>query len=77
MKPKPFELQHDDHIWLTILGESWAIQQIDRHGDTMHLHLWRGYEPNLEFNSFVLSHWDWDAYCDAAVALLEMRYGGK
>ena len=38
--------QHDDHIWLTVDGEAWAIRYIDR----PFIGLWRGYWPNLGYN---------------------------
>lgn len=42
--------QHDDHIWLTLLGEAWAIRAIE--GDI--IWLWRGYQPDIEHMSV---HW--------------------
>ncbi|WFU43592.1 hypothetical protein QA640_14800 [Bradyrhizobium sp. CB82] len=62
--------QHDDHIWLTVRGEAWAIRRI--RGRTFHL--WRGYEPNLEFCAVDILDPDWDAYCAAAVELLRKQY---
>jgi hypothetical protein len=66
MKPEPFELQHDDHIWLTVNGEAWAIAAINR----PFIMLWRGYLPDLEFNLISMQDFDAEDYCDKAVALL-------
>jgi hypothetical protein len=59
--------QHDDHIWLTVYGEGWAIAK--RHGNQVLL--WRGYEPNLEWLAVEMADADWEAYADAALARLE------
>lgn len=61
--------QHDDHIWLTVYGEAWAIRRIQR-GRTLVIHLWRGYAPNLEFQAVEFQKVDWAGYCEAAVAML-------
>lgn len=69
------ELQHDDHIWLTILGEAWAIQAIHRYpGEAYLFRLWRGYEPNLEFTDMVLTNTNWERYCVACVAVMHKEY---
>jgi hypothetical protein len=65
-----FEEQHNDHIWLTIASEAWAIQSIE---DKM-MHLWRGWEPEVERMSIDLTRAKWDKYADAAVAFLKAAY---
>lgn len=60
------QAQHDDHIWLTIDGEGWAIYRIDGPLFT----LWRGFAPELEFLRVDLSHMDWTAYSNAAKSWL-------
>ena len=64
--------QHDDHIWLTVLGGAWAIKAMVRldHQNMLVMHLWRGYEPDLAYMTVALTNYDWAAYCDAAAALL-------
>lgn len=57
--------QYDDHIWLTVNGEAWAIKSINRRSDWPQgivLHLWRGYAPDLEFLNI------WIRYPDRWVA---------
>jgi hypothetical protein len=61
--------QHDDHIWLTWMGEGWAIRRIEY----PIIHLWRGYEPDLEYSAIDVSKVDWDAYCRMAVQMLSER----
>jgi hypothetical protein len=58
--------QHDDHIWLTVNGEGWAIHKMD----WPYLWLWRGYEPNIEHTFVEMSNFNAEAYCNKAVALL-------
>ena len=63
--------QHDDHCWLNVRGEGWAIRRIERAGSiTWRIHLWRGYEPDLEFCCVELENFDIRAYSDAAARLL-------
>jgi hypothetical protein len=62
--------QHDDHIWLSVRGEGWAIRAIEREHEAMIFHLWRGYEPDLEFATVEFTETNWPAYCEAAAALL-------
>lgn len=59
--------QHDDHIWLTVCGEAWAIQALE----WPIVFLWRGYEPNLEYFAVEISNFDADAYADKALAMLK------
>jgi hypothetical protein len=68
--------QHDDHIWLTVLGSAWAIQSLSKnpYGHTL-FHLWRGYEPNLEYLLLTVTENHWTEYCHKAVGLLEACYG--
>ena len=58
--------QHDDHIWLTVDGENWAIYFME----WPYIWLWRGYEPKLEFSVVEMSDFNAESYCDKAVALL-------
>jgi hypothetical protein len=58
--------QHDDHIWLTVNGEGWAIYQMK----WPHIWLWRGYYPNLQFTMVNMTEFDAKKYCDMAVKLL-------
>jgi hypothetical protein len=67
--------QHDDHIWVVVLGESWAIEGIRHKEDSTVFYLWRGYYPNIERSSAELKNWDWTSYCEAAVAVLYEHYG--
>lgn len=63
---KSNEAQHDDHIWLTVHGEAWAIR-------AMHwpvIWLWRGYWPDLEYTVVRLDNFNSDHYADAAVAMM-------
>jgi hypothetical protein len=65
-------MQHDDHVWVTVRGEAWAIRNIKRpYPDVMIFKLWRGHEPNLQFSWVILNDPDWRNYCEAAAALLE------
>ena len=59
--------QHDDHIWLTVDGEAWAIYRIR----WPIIFLWRGYAPNLEYFAVEMSEFDNDAYVAKAAAMLE------
>lgn len=58
--------QHDDHIWLTVNGEAWAIKWMD----WPYIWLWRGYYPDLEYSFVDLSNFDAEAYTKAALKLL-------
>jgi hypothetical protein len=58
--------QHDDHIWLTVGGENWAIYFMS----WPYIWLWRGYEPSLEFSVVEMSNFNADTYADKALALL-------
>ena len=63
------ELQHDSHCWLTLRGSAWKIRAIE---DKM-LMLWRGWRPEVEYDSLDLSQYtpaQWARYCDKAVELL-------
>jgi hypothetical protein len=62
--------QHDDHIWLVVLGESWAIRAIERCGTSVIFQLWRGYEPWLEYEIIEFIDPDWHRYCQEAVRML-------
>jgi hypothetical protein len=64
--------QHDDHIWLIVGGEPWAIRAIERCGSLV-FRLWRGYSPELEYLSVEMKNPDWDGYCEAAVEMLRAR----
>jgi hypothetical protein len=59
--------QHDDHIWLTVNSEAWAIRAIE----WPIIFLWRGYEPNLEYSAVEMSRFNAEAYADKAVAMLK------
>jgi hypothetical protein len=59
--------QHDDHIWLTINGEAWAINEII---GTL-IVLWRGYAPNIDWAFVETTGMNWAAYCEAAAARLK------
>jgi hypothetical protein len=63
--------QHDDHTWMTVMGQGWAIRRIERVNKTITFHLWRGYAPHLEFKFVQMVDPDWEAYCEAAVAMLD------
>src|SRR5215471_2906064 len=65
--------QHDDHIWITVAGEGWAIERIE--GPI--LHLWRGHAPDLEYATLDTSNVNWAHYCSAAVHLLRLRGVGQ
>jgi hypothetical protein len=60
--------QHDDHIWLKVMGEDWAIRAIDHQNSIFYL--WRGYHPDFEFLDVQIINVDWNAYCEAAVGML-------
>jgi hypothetical protein len=59
--------QHDDHIWLTVGGEAWAIKRIRQ----PYFYLWRGYWPNLEYTIVYMSEFDPVKYVERAVAQME------
>jgi hypothetical protein len=59
-------MQHDDHIWLTVRGESWAIQSIYKSW----IWLWRGYYPNIEVALLDVSGVDWVQYVNRAVFMI-------
>jgi hypothetical protein len=66
MFPPPLQ---DDHCWLTINGEAWAI----RRWRPPTLYLWRGYHPHLQYTVVDVDNMteeDWDNYCDKAVKLI-------
>jgi hypothetical protein len=63
--------QHDDHIWLVVHRECWAIRVIERRHGSMVFHLWRGYGPFLEFQSIEFITTDWPAYCEMASQMLQ------
>jgi hypothetical protein len=65
-------MQQDDHIWLTIAGEGWAIRAIHR----SIFYLWRGdfWSGTLELQTVDVADVDWDMYCDRAVKLLEEAF---
>lgn len=68
--------QHDDHIWLTVQGEAWAIRSIERIlPDEPRFELWRGYYPNIEFRRVWWPTKWWPVYMRAAASCLdrEMR----
>jgi hypothetical protein len=50
--------QHDDHCWLTVGGEGWAIHSM--YWPTVFL--WRGYSPNIELCAIDLNKVDWESY---------------
>lgn len=58
--------QQDDHIWITVNGEAWAIRAI--RGNV--LWLWRGYWPNLQYSAIEISNFDVEEYCDRAAKML-------
>lgn len=59
--------QHDDHIWMTIGGEAWAIRQISDNK----IFYWRGYAPFLEYTVIDVRDVNWALYCEHAVKKLE------
>ena len=58
--------QHDDHIWLTVGGEAWAIHSMN----WPVIWLWRGYEPDLEYSAVEMSNFNAETYADKAIAML-------
>jgi hypothetical protein len=66
-----FAPQHDDHIWLTVGGEAWAIKWIH----WPFIGLWRGYAPDLEFNYVDMSKFNTDSYVARAAARLASEGG--
>jgi hypothetical protein len=66
--------QHDDHIWMIVRDDGWAIRGIERGDKTITFHLWRGYAPCLEYTSIQLHDPDWKAYCEQAVAMISERW---
>lgn len=74
MQKGPME-QHDDHIWMVVNGEGWAIHKIVHHHDLTIFHFWRGYEPDIEYCSFsAQGNWQQD-YCDMACWMMEDYFG--
>ena len=72
--------QHDDHIWMTVHGEGWAIRSIERFAieggrEAMVFFLWRGYAPLLQYLDLMVTDPDWPGYCQHAVEKLEEVYG--
>ena len=63
---------HDDHCWLTVRQEAWAIRAIE----DKTLHLWRGWEPEIETMTIDMSRAKWGPYCDKAVEFLRAAYEG-
>ena len=63
--------QHDDHIWLTVVGEGWAIRAINGN----FIYLWRGYAPFIEYSGIDMRDFNYNKYCDMAVEMLEKEYG--
>lgn len=66
--------QHDDHVWVTMNGRSWAICEIPRRPDGGFdiIHCWRGYWPFLQYTTIdVTEITSWEPYCEAAAQLLE------
>ena len=59
--------QHDDHVWLTVGGEGWAICAMK----WPMIWLWRGYAPDLEFSAVEMSNFNAESYVDKAVKLLK------
>jgi hypothetical protein len=59
-------MQHDDHIWLTVRGEAWAIQAMI----TPIIYLWRGYFPDCEYSAIDMSKFNYEIYCNRAVEKL-------
>jgi hypothetical protein len=60
------DAQHDDHIWVTVRGEAWAIAEIYKSW----IWLWRGYWPNMEVALLDTNGIDWVGYCDRAVFMM-------
>ena len=58
--------QHDDHIWLTVNGEAWAICAMA----WPIIFLWRGYEPDIEWTVLDMTRFNSEAYADRATKLL-------
>jgi hypothetical protein len=70
MSPTRRDEQHDNHIWLTVCGSSWAIRCI--HWPIFYL--WRGYmhDGTLELASVEIPPgYDFDAYCEQAVFYID------
>jgi hypothetical protein len=59
--------QHDDHIWLTVKGEAYAIYKID----WPLIILWRGYAPHLEFTAVSMENFDAERYVSECERLLD------
>lgn len=58
MEAGNIEEQHDDHIWLTVGGSSWAIHFMK----WPYIVLWRGYWPNWEFNFVDMTYFNPEHY---------------
>jgi hypothetical protein len=62
--------QYDDHIWVTVRGESWAIAEIYKSW----IWLWRGYwgdeHQPMEVALLDTNGIDWVGYCNRAVFML-------
>jgi hypothetical protein len=58
--------QHDDHIWLTVRGEAWAIQSKFESW----IWLWRGYSPNIEVALIDVMGIDWVVYVNRALFMI-------
>lgn len=64
--------QYDDHVWMVVRGEAWAIRSIVRFGPNfMKINMWRGHAPNLEFQKVWVFNPDWESYCTEAAKMLE------
>ena len=68
------EQRHDDHIWICMHGEAWAICEIPRKPDGSFdmICCWRGYWPFIQYMTIdATGITSWEPYCDAAVKALE------
>lgn len=73
--PNPYVLtppeQYDDHVWLDINGEEWAIERIERFGPAhFRMALWRVADEGVEYQWVDFRHVDWSPYVEAASAVL-------
>lgn len=64
--PSQYQHQHDDHCWLNVNGEGWAIRQMR----WPVIWLWRGYWPNIEYSIVQMENVNVELYCAKAVARL-------